>query len=354
MQFRPDRLSPPERMGAILSRKKPDRVPFIPFVFGFCARNVGYPVAAVYENAEQSFWAQLWTQIQYDYDGGPLYGYASYGGWEFGGDIKFPRGEFEQAPVVTRFPVLTEEDVWNLKAPDVKTAGALPIMMEFGKIQAKMGMPVTVQAGGPFTVAGNICEVDRLCRWMMKKPDVFQRVMRVVTNFLIDAVRYWVDTFGAEPILAFTGEPTAANQVISPGQFEKSVLPYLQEIHGAILSMGVRHIFCHICGEQNLNLPHWAKVPMGDPGIVSFGHEVDLETAAAHFPNDIIAGNVEPTLIQNMSADRVYEESQKAIEKGKKCPGGYVLMAGCDVPTMAPPYNVWMMRKAVNDFGWYE
>lgn len=354
MQFKLDKLSPAERMGAILTRQKPDRVPLIPFIFGFCARNVGYPVAAVYEDAEKSFWAQLWTQMQYDYDGGPLYGYASYGGWEFGGDVKFPRSQWEQAPVVTRFPVQTEEDVWNLKMPDVERAGAHPIMMEFGKIQAKMGIPVTVQLGGPFMTAGNICEVDRLCKWMMKKPDVAHRLLRVATDFHLQTARYWVNTFGAERILVFDGEPTGANQIIGPNQFEKFVLPYYQELHGEILKMGIRHIFCHVCGEQNLNLPHWSKVPMGDPGIVSFGHEVDLETAARYFPNDIIAGNVEPQLIQNDSGERVYELCRIAIEKGKKCPGGYVLMAGCDVPTMAPPYNVWMMRKAVNDFGWYE
>lgn len=77
---------------------------------------------------------------------------------------------------------LLSKDVWNLKAPDVKTAWAHYIMMEFGKVQAKLGMPVTVQLGGPFNNAGNIC-------------------------------------------------------------------------------IGIKHILCHICGEQNLNLPHWVKVP---------------------------------------------------------------------------------------------
>jgi len=354
MQFKPDKLSSPERMGAILTHQKPDRVPFIPFIFGFCARNVGYPTAAVYEDAEKSFWSQFWTQMQYDYDGSPLYAYASQGGWEFGGDIKFPRTEWEQAPTVARFPVETEEDVWNLKVPDVKTAGSNPLMMEFSQIQAKIGMPITVQLGGAFVDAGNICEVGKLCRWMVKKPEVAHRLLRVANDFLIQTAHYWVKTFGAEKILAFTGEPTAANQIISPKQFEQFALPYYQELHGEVINMGVKHIFCHICGEHNLNLPHWAKVPMGDPGIVSFGHEVDIETAAKYFPNDIIAGNVEPAVIQSGTADEVYELCRIAIEKGRKCPGGYVLMAGCELPVMAPSYNIWIMRKAINDFGQYE
>ncbi|MFC1995832.1 uroporphyrinogen decarboxylase family protein [Chloroflexota bacterium] len=353
MQFKPNKLTPSERMEAIMSRRKPDRVPFIPFISGFCARNVGYPVSVIYEDAEKSFWSQVWTQRQYDYDGGPLYGYASYGGWELGGDIKFPRSEWEQAPVVTRFPVVTEEDVWKLQLPDVKTAGSHPIIMEFSKLQAKMDMPVTGMFEGVFLASGNTCGVAQLCKWMMKKPEVAHHLLHVVTDFLVQTVHYWVKTFGAEKILAFTAEATASNQLISPKQFEQFVLPYHKELHDAILDMGIKHIFCHICGEQNLNLPHWAKIPMGDPGIVSFGHEVDLETAGKYFPNDIIAGNVEPAIIQSGTADQVYELCRIAIDKGRKCPGGFVLMGGCEVPVMAPPYNIWIMRKAIDDFGWY-
>jgi uroporphyrinogen-III decarboxylase len=50
----------------------------------------------------------------------------------------------------------------------------------------------------------------------------------------------------------------------------------------------------------------------------------------------------------------VYQLSKRAIEKGKKAPRGYMLMSGCEIPPMSPPYNVYMMTKAVNDFGWYD
>jgi len=118
--------------------------------------------------------------------------------------------------------------------------------------------------------------------------------------------------------------------------------------------MGVKHINTHICGEQNLNLPYWAEIPMGNPGIISIGHEVDLDTASKYFPDHIIVGNVEPALIQTGKPEEVYELSRICIEKGKKHPGGFALAPGCELPPMAPPYNVWMMRKAINDFGWYE
>jgi uroporphyrinogen decarboxylase len=81
---------------------------------------------------------------------------------------------------------------------------------------------------------------------------------------------------------------------------------------------------------------------------------VDLETAAEMFPNNIIAGNVEPQVIQNGTPEQVYEVTRIAIEKGKKAPGGFFLMPGCELPPMAPGYNIHTMMKAVNDFGFYD
>jgi uroporphyrinogen decarboxylase len=105
-----------------------------------------------------------------------------------------------------------------------------------------------------------------------------------------------------------------------------------------------------------LNLQYWAQIPMGNPGLASISPEVDLTTAIRHFGDTcVIAGNVEPQVIQNGTPQQVYELCKEAILKAKHAaPRGYMLMAGCEVPVMAPPYNFYMMKKAVDDFGWYE
>ena len=115
-----------------------------------------------------------------------------------------------------------------------------------------------------------------------------------------------------------------------------------------------RHFYCHICGEQNKNLPYWSQLDFGDPGFLSFGHEVDLATAAAYFPKDVIMGNINPAVLQTGTPEEVYELTRKVIEKGKRCPGGFMLAPGCEMPPMAPEENVWAMMQAVSDFGWYE
>ena len=349
-----DKMKPVERIEALLGGKPVDRVPLFCFILGFCAKNVGYPVASIYNDPEKSYWAQRWTQEQYGYDSPPFYGYASYGGWEFGGEIKFPAGDYEQAPSHSRFAVQSEEDVWKLQLPDVKAAGMLPFAMQFSKLQEQHGTQISVVVGGPFTISGNICAIEVLSRWLLKKPELAQRMLRLATDHIIEIVRYWVDTFGKGRVAVQIWEPLASNQIISPKQFEKFVLPYQKELHEKILDMGIKYLLCHICGEQNLNLPYWVQVPMGNPGVVSFGSQVDLTTAIKYFGDTcIIAGNIEPSSLQTSTPQQLYQLCKQAIEKAKYAPRGYMLMQGCELPVMTPPYNLYMMKKAINDFGWY-
>jgi uroporphyrinogen decarboxylase len=341
-----------ERVNALLRGEPIDRIPFFTFTLGFCAKNVGFPLSSIYSNPEKSFYAQLWTQEQYGYDSGPFYGYASYGGAEFGGEIKLPDGEYEQAPSHGSFAVYEEEDVKKLAMPDVKKAGFIPLAMEFSLLQKRHDVPISLVVGGPFTIAGNICPVETLCRWIIKKPEVAHQLLRIATDHIKDIVHYWVETFGPGQVSLQIWEPLASNQIISPKQFEKMVFPYVKELGEKFISAKIRSTLWHICGEQNQNLPYWAKVPMGKSDIASFGREVDITTAIRNFESKcIIAGNIEPAFIQTGSPHEIYELCKITIEKGKLAPRGFILMPGCETPVNTPPYNFFTMVKALNDFG---
>jgi uroporphyrinogen decarboxylase len=87
--------------------------------------------------------------------------------------------------------------------------------------------------------------------------------------------------------------------------------------------------------------------------VLSFGHEVGLDVAIDHFPRDIIFGNIDPTVLQYESSNKIYERSRAALVKGKKAPGGFVFGPGCDIPLMTPPQNLQAMTRAVEDHGRY-
>jgi uroporphyrinogen decarboxylase len=289
-----------ERMGALMRGERPDRVPVIPFLSGHCAVVCGEPIARMCAEPEQAFRCQVLAQEMYGYDGGPLYAYASAGGWEFGGEAEFPVKKYSGATIVSRTPIQTEDDVYTLQVPeDITKAGALPIALGVARLQAEHGMPVTLQIGAPLTWAGSIIGEERMMVWLIRKPELVHHVLGKVTEFCTKVAEHYVKEFGADRLMAFHGAATETNMLISPKQFETFVLPYLQTIQTRVMEMGIGTFFIHICGEQNKNLKFWQQVPVTkQTTIMSFGREVSLATAMEMFPNQIIAGNVDPTLIQ--------------------------------------------------------
>lgn len=349
-----DEMSSKQRMDALLAGDPVDHVGLFLFARGFCAKNFGINLMDFYANPQKSLEAQIWTSQMYGQDENTKFGFASSAAWDFGGEVRMPAGEFDQTPIVSRYPVESEEDVTKLRMPDIKTAGMMPLQTEFSRLQEKAGLVVTVSIGAPFMYAASICGLERLSRWIIKRPELVHQLLRLATDYGLKTAKYWVDSFGPENIEFRTATPTSSNQVISSKQFKTFSLPYLKELHEKVLKMGVRYIFTHICGEQNLNLADFAEIPYGDPGIVGFGHEVDISDAIEHFGHKcIIVGNVEPRIILTGSPAEVYAVSRQCIEKGKRAPRGFILGSGCELPPMAPPGNVWAMRKAVNDLGWY-
>jgi uroporphyrinogen decarboxylase len=342
-----------DRVTRLLQGEELDCVPVFPFgVRSFAALNAGYTVADSYADVEKSVQAEIWAQQQYGYDGFPYYAFGGFGAWEFGGEIRFPTGEFEQAPMVVRHPVATEEDVEALQVPgDIANAGAIQIALAHSRCAQLSGLTVVTPPAGVFTTACNLCGVQKMARWMIKKPEAAHRLLALSRDFLIAMIGHWVDTFGSD-IIMYDAEPSAANQVISARHFEEYVVPYAIEVHSAALKLGIPHIMTHICGDQNLNLPHWKKIPMGDPGLLTFGHEVELETAIDVLgENSVIGGNVEPALILTGHPSALYANCVAAIAAGRRAPRGFVLMSGCAMAPATPPYNMYTMIKAGREAG---
>jgi hypothetical protein len=107
---------------------------FCSFGDSFYRVNAGHSIFEYYDDMKKGFESQACADEEDD--AMPLaVGYLAVGPWELGGEFKWPAGEFVQYPS-TEPAVGTEEEAWNLKAPDVeelKTLGYMPRFMEFGK-----------------------------------------------------------------------------------------------------------------------------------------------------------------------------------------------------------------------------
>jgi uroporphyrinogen-III decarboxylase len=58
--------------------------------------------------------------------------------------------------------------------------------------------------------------------------------------------------------------------------------------------------------------------------------------------------------VSKLFPDEMYEVSRRCIEIGIKYKGGSYLEPGCELLPNLVLYNIYMVTKAVNDFGWYE
>ena len=356
MHFKQDRMTSRERIEALFNRQKLDRVPIGAMSIGFNTWNAGYAASDTYEDPEKAFHGMLWTTEQYGWDPIPQYpGHSVLGVPDFGGEVRLPQGEFEGTLILKSHPVKTEQDIEGLKLPDPRTAGRIPKTMAFAKLQAAHKLPVFYYSWSPFTMAATITSMEQFCKWLIKKPELCTRLMDIALEHICNGLQYWVDTFGVEQLVVWMASPSESNQVISPKMMEKFALPYYIEYHRRLKALGIKRFGLHICGEQNQNLPLLAEAsPWIHPSVLSFGPEVDIETAARYFPEDIIFGNIEPAAFQIGPPERVYELCRVAIEKGKKAQSGFILGNGCGMPPTAPPANVYAMTKAAHELGWYE
>lgn len=320
----------------------------------FAVENAGHPPVAAYNDPEIGFNAQVQTIQKYGEDGIPRtsVGGASDVTWAFGGEIRWPTGEFDMSPVPVRFPVNSEADVEGLSLPEqVDQAGPMPLYLASARLQQANGLPVFPFITSPIEGARSLCGPELLMRWMLKSPELAHRLLRMATDYSVAVVRYFAKTFDPARMLIYVAAPTASNQMISPKLFQEFVLPYQATLHQETLDFGIKHIFCHICGEQNLNLPFWVDIPMGDPGIASFGHEVDISTAIKFLGNDcIIAGNIEPATIHTGNPETIYQLCLEALQKGSKAPLGFILMPGCGIPPGVPVDSLLILKKAAETY----
>jgi uroporphyrinogen-III decarboxylase len=87
--------------------------------------------------------------------------------------------------------------------------------------------------------------------------------------------------------------------------------------------------------------------------VLSFGREVSLATAMEMFPDQIIAGDVDPGLMLEGAPEEALAQAHECIETATYHKGGYILMAGCDVPPQAHPVSVFQLVKAAREYGRY-
>jgi uroporphyrinogen decarboxylase len=79
--------------------------------------------------------------------------------------------------------------------------------------------------------------------------------------------------------------------------------------------------------------------------IIDLDWQVDISHARTVVGNEVIlAGNINPVLVQDKTRDEVFSLCRNLAEKHKN--ERYILSAGCEITVLTPPENLRAMDEA--------
>lgn len=311
------------------TRPRPGSLPVFSLAGATCALRRGLPARLIHDDPQQSLSLQLQLRDELGFDSAPFYPHATFGTWEHAAGLGFPSSELRETPTEPYYPVTRAADLDGLARPDVEQAGMLPMALRFSELQAERGLPVSVVLGGVFTVAANLCGMERLFGWLIEDPRLVRRLLDLSCDHLLEVAGLWASRFGAAAVTPIVWEGMASARWLSRQHFETFVLPAHQRLHSGLLALGMRHLLLHACGDQEALLDLWARIPMGPDAALSLGHEVSITRASRHFPQLTLVGNVDPRLLAEADVGRVRDAALRCVEAGERHPGGFVLAPGC-------------------------
>lgn len=191
---------------------------------------------------------------------------------------------------------------------------------------------------GPFTMAGQLIELDVLLKGVKKDKERVEDFLSKMTDLVIQVARHYQD-LGVDYLTI--REMGSGTDIISPRMWKTLIKPNLEKVFSALKSPVINHI----CGSTDLIIEM-----MNDCGAdaVSVDQKNNVAESRKKLGDDaIILGNFDPygTLVQ-MDASEVEGVIKKCIDDGVDA-----VWPGCDIWPDVKKENVEAYVKAVRDYG---
>lgn len=245
-------------------------------------------------------------------------------------------------PTIKEKIIHNEEEMTTIAIPDkVWEKGRYPVVMEaLSLLKKDVGneVPVVAWLLGPFTMAGQLMDLNDLFKLVFKKPDLVNGMLSVLTDLIITMAAKYREA-GADIICI--REMGATTDVLSPRNFKQVIDPHLGRIFASIGSPN----FLHICGSTNIVMKN-----MQASGADALS--VEIKNNLAKSREDI---GYEPLLFGNIDAYGVLVlGTPEVVEKATiEAMEGSVdsVMPSCDIWPEAPVANVKAMVDTVKQYG---
>jgi len=241
-----------------------------------------------------------------------------------------------------RKKLINNEEEMDIALPDgLEERGRIPLLCEaIGLIKKDVGeeVPVGTYVLGPFTLAGQVMELNDLLKLSFKKPDKVGKLLDLLAE-AITAVAQRLEKAGIDYITV--REMGATSDVLSPRVFKNLILPYLKKIFEKLSVPSV----IHICGKTNDIVPFMVE---SGARAISVDQKNDLaETRKKLGPDTLIFGNYDPyNVLVAGTPELVRETIRKCITDGASA-----IWPGCDIWPTVPPENIQAMLDEVKHYG---
>ncbi len=243
-------------------------------------------------------------------------------------------------PTIKKKLIHTEDEM-DIRIPsDLAVRGRIPLIKEtIGLIKADIGNEVAVGTYvlGPFTLAGQIMELNDLLKLSFKKPDKIGKLLDMLAAAIIIVAKEY-EKAGADYITV--REMGATSDVLSPRVFKNLILPYLKKIFAELKTNTV----LHICGKTND-----IAVSMVESGAraISVDQKNDVAETRKKIGNDsLLFGNYDPyNVLVSGTPEKVRETIRKCMDDGVSA-----VWPGCDIWPTVPPENINAMMDEVKKY----
>ncbi len=231
------------------------------------------------------------------------------------------------------YPTIREKSVGpdnNVSYPDdLATAGRIPVVVEAIKLLKKdFGdeVAVGVHVLGPFTLAGQLKELDELLEESFTAPEKTNDLLGKLSDVVVSAFKIYEEA-GAD---YFTlREMGATSDVMSPKSFNSLVKPHLINV----ISKMPRPSILHICGNTNYIIESMAEC---GADAVSVDHKNDMAESRKKLGEKAI-------ILSGFDPIKVLHQGSLADVKPevlKMCEGASAVWPGCDIWPEVTPENM--------------
>jgi [methyl-Co(III) methanol-specific corrinoid protein]:coenzyme M methyltransferase len=240
-------------------------------------------------------------------------------------------------PTIRKKLIHSEAEMEIALPADVTARGRVPLMVEaIGMLKEEIGAeaPVGSYVLGPFTLAGQIMELNDLLKLSFKKPDAVGKLLDRLADVAVQVAKRY-EAAGVDYLTV--REMGATSDVLSPRVFKSLILPYLKKIFAQLSVPSV----LHICGKTNDIVPFMAE---SGAAAISVDQKNDVaQTRAKLGPKALVFGNYDPyNVLVAGTPELVRATVRTCVDDGVSA-----VWPGCDIWPTVPPENVRAMLDEV-------